>query len=57
MRGNLRFEREIFPDAPTAELIGRALSGVAPLLAPGDIALGALVSAATYRHRAAAWQR
>ena len=54
MRGNLRFEREIFPDAPTAELIGRALSGVAPLLAPGDIALGALVSVATYRHPAVA---
>lgn len=53
LQGNFGFEREIFPDAPLAELLGSALGGVAPLLAPGGIALGALVAAAaTYRHPA-----
>ncbi len=53
LQGNFGFEREIFPDAPLAELLGSALKGVAPLLAPGGIALGALVAAAaTYRHPA-----
>ena len=53
LRGNLGFEREIFPEAPLAELLGSALNGVAPLLAPGGIALGALIAgAATYRHPA-----
>ena len=51
LQGNLGFEREISPDAPLAELLGSAVSSVAPLLAPGGIALGALVAAAaTYRH-------
>ena len=54
-QGNFGFEREIFPDAPFAELLDSALKGVAPLLAPGGIARGALVAAAaTYRHPAAA---
>ena len=58
LQGNLGFEREIFSDAPTAELLSSALGGVAPLLAPGGIALGALVgAAATYRHPAAARPR
>ena len=58
LQGNFGFEREIFPDAPIAELVGGALKGVAPLLAPGGIALGALVAAAaTYRHPAAARPR
>ncbi len=53
LQGNLGFEREIFPKAPLAELLGSAVRGVAPLLAPGGIALGALIAAAaTYRHPA-----
>ena len=55
--GNLGFEREISPDAPVAELLGSALSGVASLLAPGGIVLGALVVVATYRHPGAARPR
>ena len=46
LQGNLGFEREIFPKAPLAELLGSAVRGVAPLLAPGGIALGALIAAA-----------
>ena len=58
LRGNLGFEREIFPEAPLAELLGSAVRGVAPLLAPGGIALGALVAAAaTYRHLATRQRR
>ena len=58
LRGNLGFEREIFPEAPLAELLGSALNGVAPLLAPGGIALGALAAAAaTYRHPATRQRR
>ena len=58
LRGNLGFEREIFPEAPLAELLGSAVRGVAPLLAPGGIALGALVAAAaTYRHPATRQRR
>ena len=58
LQGNFGFEREIFPDAPFAELLGSALKGVAPLLAPGGIVLGALVAAAaTYRYPASARPR
>ena len=55
LQGNLAFEREIFEDAPLSEALGNAIRGVAPLLAPGGLALGALVAAsATYRHPALA---
>ena len=58
LQGNLGFEREIFPKAPLAELLGSAVRGVAPLLAPGGIALGALIAAAaTYRHPATRQRR
>jgi hypothetical protein len=53
LQGNMAFEREIFPESPVSELLGDALRGVAPLLAPGGIALGALLAAAaTHRHPA-----
>jgi hypothetical protein len=49
----MAFEREIFPESLVSELLGDALRGVAPLLAPGGIALGALLAAAaTHRHPA-----
>lgn len=37
--GNLAFEKEIQPTLRTAELLGPALLGAAPLLAPGILAL------------------
>ena len=51
LQGQPRLRARDIPDAPLTELLGCALRGVAPLLAPGGIALGALVAAAaTYRH-------
>lgn len=53
LNGNLAFELEIHPTASLAEALPAALSGVAPLLAPGILALGAgLALAATYYHPA-----
>ena len=58
LRGNMAFEREIFPDAAAGEMLFAAARGVAPLLAPGGLALGALVAvAATYRHPAVTGRR
>lgn len=53
LNGNLAFELEIHPAAPLAEALPAALGGVAPLLAPGILALAALLAlAATYYHPA-----
>ena len=47
--GNLEFGRETQPDAPAARLLVAALTGAAPLLAPGILAVAAsLAVAATY---------
>ncbi len=50
--GNAAFEREIHLAAPTGEILWSALRGVAPALAPGGLAMAALVAiAATWRIR------
>jgi hypothetical protein len=53
LSGNLAFELEIHPAAPLAEILPAVLGGAAPLLAPGVLALAALLAlAATYYHPA-----
>lgn len=48
--GNLALEREINPGASTSRLIKRSLQGGNPLLAPGILAVAAMVAlCATYR--------
>ncbi len=47
--GNLEFGRETQPDAPAVRLLVAALTGAAPLLAPGILAVAAMLAvAATY---------
>lgn len=53
LNGNLAFELEIHPAASLAEILPAVLGGAAPLLAPGILALAALLAwAATYYHPA-----
>jgi hypothetical protein len=48
---NLELEREINPNAPATEMIFKALGGANPLLAPGTLAVAAMLSlAATYKY-------
>ena len=50
---NIAFELDIRPTATLLEVIPKALGGASPLLAPGILALGAILSlAATYYHPA-----
>ena len=50
---NAGFYLEIHPNAATAEVVWGALTGANPLLAPGILALAALLAwAATYHHPA-----
>jgi hypothetical protein len=49
--GNIAFQNEIHPGATTREVLMGAVGGGNPLLAPGILALAAvLAAAATYRH-------
>ena len=49
--GNIAFEREIHPDMPGGQAVWKGLQGANPLLAPGILAVAALLSlSATYRH-------
>jgi len=49
--GNIAFEREVDPKATTSQLAWQGLGGGNPLLAPGILAIAALLAwAATYRH-------
>ncbi len=51
--GNLGFQREIDPGAPTGDMLLNVLRGANPLLAPGVLAVAALLAcAATYHHPA-----
>lgn len=51
LESNLGFQRELYPNSSTADLLSGALSGANPLLAPGILALtAALALAATYYH-------
>ena len=50
---NLAFEREINPNAPAWDALLTALGGANPLLAPGILAVAAILAlAATYHHPA-----
>lgn len=49
--GNIAFQNEIHPNATTREVVMGAISGANPLLAPGILALAAMLAiAATYHH-------
>ena len=49
--GNIAFEREVDPNATTSQLAWQGVGGGNPLLAPGILAIAALLSvAATYRY-------
>lgn len=49
--GNIAFEREVDPRATTSQLALQGLAGGNPLLAPGVLAIAAILAwAATYRH-------
>lgn len=51
IEGNVAFEREVDPQATTSKLILQGLGGGNPLLAPGILAIAALIAAAaTYRY-------
>lgn len=48
---NIAFEREINPTASSSRILRQALGGANPLLAPGMLAVAALLAlAATYKH-------
>lgn len=50
---NIAFQREIKPNAPMAEVLLSAVAGGNPLLAPGTLAVAAVLAlAATYYHPA-----
>ena len=54
LRGNMEFEREMYPTLSGPELLGAALTGATPVLAPGSMALLGLVClAVTFRLPAA----
>ncbi len=49
--GNIAFEREIQPNASTGRLVSRGLRGGNPLLAPGLLAVAAVLAlSSTYRY-------
>jgi len=49
--GNIAFAREIQPNSATAQLFWRGMQGANPLLAPGLLAVAALLAlGATYRY-------
>ncbi|HLL14611.1 MAG TPA: hypothetical protein VK388_06080 [Pyrinomonadaceae bacterium] len=53
VEGNLALQREISPNAAAGETLFAALGGANPLLAPGILAVAAVLAlAATYRHPA-----
>jgi len=53
VESNLALQREIDPKASTGEMIWGALGGANPLLAPGVLAVAAVLAfAVTYRHTA-----
>lgn len=53
LAANFEFELEMRPNATAGDVIRQALMGASPLLAPGILALGAILAiAATYYHPA-----
>ncbi|HLL77613.1 MAG TPA: hypothetical protein VK421_20320 [Pyrinomonadaceae bacterium] len=55
VESNYGLERELYPDRPAGQLLLGALGGANPLLAPGVLAVAAVLAlAATYQHPAIA---
>jgi len=53
LSNNIAFQREIKPSAPTADVLVSAVAGGNPLLAPGTLAVAAVLAlAASYNHPA-----
>jgi hypothetical protein len=53
LSNNISFQREIKPNAPMADVLMSAIAGGNPLLAPGTLAIAAVLAlAATYYHPA-----
>jgi hypothetical protein len=53
LANNIAFQREIKPNAPMADVLVSAIAGGNPLLAPGTLAIAAVLAlAATYYHPA-----
>ena len=53
LTNNIAFQREIKPNAPMADVLMSAIAGGNPLLAPGTLAIAAVLAlAATYYHPA-----
>ncbi|HKO45517.1 MAG TPA: hypothetical protein VJU84_19735 [Pyrinomonadaceae bacterium] len=52
IEGNVLFQREVDPSTTTSQLVWEGLGGGNPLLAPGILAIAALLAvAATYRYQ------
>jgi len=52
-KGNVEFEREMYPTMRGFELVGKTLTGATPIFAPGSMVLLGLVGlGCTYRHPA-----
>jgi hypothetical protein len=52
IEGNVLFQREVDPNTTTSQLVWEGLGGGNPLLAPGILAIAALLAvAATYRYQ------
>jgi hypothetical protein len=50
-RGNVEFERELYPSLAGIELVEKTMTGATPVFAPGSLMLLGLVGLAyTYRH-------
>jgi hypothetical protein len=53
LTNNIAFQHEIKPNAPMADVLVNAIAGANPLLAPGTLAVAAVLAlAATYYHPA-----
>jgi hypothetical protein len=56
VRGNVEFEREMYPSLEGHELVQKTLTGATPVLAPGSMALLGVIGLA-YAHRHPRLQR
>ncbi len=57
-KGNVEFEREMYPAMRGVELVGKTLTGATPVFAPGSMVLLGLIGlACTYRHPALEGER
>lgn len=56
VRGNVEFEREMYPSLEGLELVTKTMTGATPVLAPGSMALLGVIGLA-YAHRHPRLQR